>query len=673
MTYPVTVTKSGPHTANGVNVTFQYTFKIYASTDIEVIQTDLDGIESVVSSSAYSLTGIGSDSGGNVVFSIAPTNGYLITPRLKPPVAQGVNLRNQGSYLPEEVERALDRQAMISAYLAEELSRTPKIDISSDGDTATYLQDCEAARVAAEAASATAVPAASAASSSASAAAASAASAAAAVASALWRDVVFVAGNYTVTQADNGKLIRFDTTAASRTVTLPQISALTLPFSVGIEKQTSGANTVTVNRAGTDTIDGATSKVFSTQGAGAALIADTDSAPDEWSALEFGPVDLSAYAPLASPTFTGTPAAPTASGGTNTTQIATTAFVQSAIAAIPTPSSFSAFKNKLINGDFKRWDYATTYALTTTAAYGSANRWGFLMATSAAGIANRDNSVPTPSTTVESFRYSLKLGRNSGSALTGGISMTQVLETANSKPLAGKQCTLSFYAKAGANFSAASSNMGVYVATGTGTDQSLANFISASWTGQSALVNTNQAINTTWTKYSFTFTVGATANQLGLSLSYTPVGTAGADDNIYITGVQLEIGASATAFEDRDEGVEALLCARYLPYYSFSGGGAEIVAFGQAQGTNQTRIGIPFTAEARVAPTGLVVSSAGHFSVSRAVGATVCSSVTLPANTATKKMGGADCALGSSPLTLDFCYFTIANTAAWLYYTGCEL
>jgi len=33
-------------------------------------------------------------------------------------------------------------------------------------------------------------------------------------------------------------------------------------------------------------------------------------------------------APLASPTFTGTPAAPTAADGTNTTQIATTAFVQ---------------------------------------------------------------------------------------------------------------------------------------------------------------------------------------------------------------------------------------------------------------------------------------------------------------------------------------------------------
>jgi hypothetical protein len=40
---------------------------------------------------------------------------------------------------------------------------------------------------------------------------------------------------------------------------------------------------------------------------------------------------FNAKAPLASPTFTGTPAAPTAASGTNTTQLATTAFVQSAI------------------------------------------------------------------------------------------------------------------------------------------------------------------------------------------------------------------------------------------------------------------------------------------------------------------------------------------------------
>lgn len=43
---------------------------------------------------------------------------------------------------------------------------------------------------------------------------------------------------------------------------------------------------------------------------------------------------LNAKAPLASPTFTGVPAAPTATAGTNTTQLATTAFVAAAVAAL---------------------------------------------------------------------------------------------------------------------------------------------------------------------------------------------------------------------------------------------------------------------------------------------------------------------------------------------------
>ena len=44
----------------------------------------------------------------------------------------------------------------------------------------------------------------------------------------------------------------------------------------------------------------------------------------------------STYAPIASPTFTGVPSAPTATLGTNTTQIATTAFVAAGLAALVT-------------------------------------------------------------------------------------------------------------------------------------------------------------------------------------------------------------------------------------------------------------------------------------------------------------------------------------------------
>ena len=51
---------------------------------------------------------------------------------------------------------------------------------------------------------------------------------------------------------------------------------------------------------------------------------------------------LDLKAPLASPTLTGTPAAPTASPGTNTTQLATTAFVTAAVAALNGAAILSA-------------------------------------------------------------------------------------------------------------------------------------------------------------------------------------------------------------------------------------------------------------------------------------------------------------------------------------------
>ena len=61
-------------------------------------------------------------------------------------------------------------------------------------------------------------------------------------------------------------------------------------------------------------------------------------------------LDIETYAPLNSPALTGTPTAPTAAEGTNTTQIATTAFVKTACDAIAAELS-SAFEFKGIVAD----------------------------------------------------------------------------------------------------------------------------------------------------------------------------------------------------------------------------------------------------------------------------------------------------------------------------------
>ena len=69
-------------------------------------------------------------------------------------------------------------------------------------------------------------------------------------------------------------------------------------------------------------------------------------------------------APLVSPTFTGTPAAPTASQGTNTTQVATTAFVNAEIAADLTAAIGSTVQ--AFDADTAKRDTTNTYTALQT-------------------------------------------------------------------------------------------------------------------------------------------------------------------------------------------------------------------------------------------------------------------------------------------------------------------
>jgi hypothetical protein len=80
---------------------------------------------------------------------------------------------------------------------------------------------------------------------------------------------------------------------------------------------------------------GATANVGTVTGAtanGEALTVDSNGVVDIGTVIR-AHQDISGLAPKASPAFTGTPTAPTAAAGTDTTQVATTAFVNAAVAA----------------------------------------------------------------------------------------------------------------------------------------------------------------------------------------------------------------------------------------------------------------------------------------------------------------------------------------------------
>ena len=111
--------------------------------------------------------------------------------------------------------------------------------------------------------------------------------------SVVWSDVVFINSNTALTQASAGKLYVVDASAGNVTLTLPIISTLNLAgsFAIGVKKQDSSGNVVTINRSGSDVFDNsATSKTINQSGASTTLIPDVDKNPDTWVALDFGQV-----------------------------------------------------------------------------------------------------------------------------------------------------------------------------------------------------------------------------------------------------------------------------------------------------------------------------------------------------------------------------------------------
>jgi len=301
----------------------------------------------------------------------------------------------------------------------------------------------------------------------------------------------------------------------------------------------------------------------------------------------------------------GTPASITLTNGTGlplTTGV--TGVLPEAKGGTGTTIGYYGFKNRIINGAMGIWQRATTYNMTASWAYGSVDRWISTSSPSTNGVFNRSTSVPT------GFQYSVQMGRTAASTATSGIQSTQAIESVNCYDLAGQSITVSFWAKAVANFSASGSTLVLQIGTGTVADQAASNFYS--WTG-SVIQTQNNTITTTWTRYTYTVTIAANALEIGVNFYYTPTGTAGADDNVYITGVQLEKSSTATSFDYRPYGTELALCQRY--YYRTIGAAS---AFPSVNGsayaaTAQFGTAITFPVQMRTTPT---VNKNGTWTVS---------------------------------------------------------
>jgi hypothetical protein len=262
--------------------------------------------------------------------------------------------------------------------------------------------------------------------------------------------------------------------------------------------------------------------------------------------------------------------------------------------------------NPVLNSAFQVWARGTSVSVpASTATTYTADRW--LAYTGANQATTVSRQVTNDSTNLPSIQYCARVQRNSGQTGTSQNYFSNGFETINSLPYAGKTVTVSFYARAGANYSPTSSVLQVSLNTATGTDQP----VTAYSTGVITAITSNATLTTTWQRFTATGSLSSTLNELGIFFSYTPTGTAGTNDYFEVTGVQLDIGSVALPFRTYAATIQGELAACQRYYVRFIGSDANDILGTLGAGISTTQAVIPFVlpSQMRVTPTAIESST----------------------------------------------------------------
>ena len=284
-------------------------------------------------------------------------------------------------------------------------------------------------------------------------------------------------------------------------------------------------------------------------------------------------------------------------------QIVSASIEDGAVAPVDLSSvaQYYGFKNRLINGAMQFAQRGTSFINVGSGAPPTytLDRWfGFR----GAYTANLDVSQQTG---FNGYQYCLRAQRTSGTSSTQYLVVNQIIESNNIYDLAGQTITLSLSLRSGANFSGGTVSVILY--TSTAANQTSSGIAAGTWTGLASPIAQAITPNTTGTQYTVTAAIPSNVLSMCVQIGYTPTGTAGANDYIDITGVQIEKGVTATSFDYRPYGTEFALCQRYLPVIV---GGSYIPAYS----TSTTAAYAPATlqVQARVAPTGITTTTSGN-------------------------------------------------------------
>ena len=275
-------------------------------------------------------------------------------------------------------------------------------------------------------------------------------------------------------------------------------------------------------------------------------------------------------------------------------------------------STMAAGRNAVINGAFDIWQRGTSIALASFSAY-CVDRWLMNFNGSNSGM-TVSRQATGDTTNLPNIQYCARVQRNSGQTNTNTIQFNSPIETANSIPFAGKTVTLSFYARAGANYSSASSALSTILYTGTGTDQTAL----GGYTGSATAISTSVTLTTTWQRFSATATLASNVTEINPWFQYVPSGTAGANDYFEITGVQLEVGAVATQFTRAGGTIQGELAACQRYYWLIASGAANLALSNMSYySATDVRGVVQYPVTMRTTPSVVSASGTNYFAVER--------------------------------------------------------
>ena len=281
-------------------------------------------------------------------------------------------------------------------------------------------------------------------------------------------------------------------------------------------------------------------------------------------------------------------------------------------------------KNKIINGAMVISQYNGTSAFTptTTAGYGGPDRWSVNVTQNSKLTIQQNAGSVTPPT---GFTNYAGITSSSAYSLSAGdyFVLQQKIEGFNIADLGwgtanAKTVTLSFQV-----YSSLTGTFGGSVYTGQYYPFTYSIPVANTWTTIFVTIagstsGTWPTNNTTGMVIAFGLGVGSTYSgtagiwsntvYLGATGATSVVGTNGA--TFYITGVQLEVGSSATGFEYRMYSTELYNCYRYFQYLLIAQTNSQVgVIRASGSGATASEFNMPFTfSPMRTGPTATYVS-----------------------------------------------------------------